>query len=83
MVGQGGLADVQRIQQFAGTFLPVVEQLQDLDPVFIAQSLEYIGHLPVRVFHGSTPLFSYPYRSRYIDICQYIALPKSATLSAS
>ena len=57
MVGQGGLADVQRIQQLTGALFAVVEQLQNLDPVFITQRLEYISHLSVCAFHGFTSIF--------------------------
>jgi hypothetical protein len=54
VVGQGGLADIQRIQQLAGTLFAVTEQLQNLYPIFIAQSLEDVGHLSVCAFHDST-----------------------------
>lgn len=43
MVGEGGLADVQLLQQGAGTFFSGAEKLQNLQPVFIAKGLENPG----------------------------------------
>ena len=57
MVGQGGLTDVQCIQQLTGALFAVVEQFQNLDPVFIPQRFEYISHLSVCAFHGFTSIF--------------------------
>ena len=46
VMGQGGLADLQRIQQLAGAFFAALQQPQDLQPVFIAQGLEHPGPCP-------------------------------------
>ena len=57
VMGQRWLADVQHIQQLSGALFAVVEQLQNLDPVFIPQRFEYISHLSVCPFHGFTSIF--------------------------
>jgi hypothetical protein len=53
-MGQCRLADVQRIQQFAGTHFSVVKELQNPNPVFITQSLENKHHVLFVKFHQAT-----------------------------
>ena len=43
VVGQGRLADAQFLQQPAGTLFSAAKQLQNLQPVFIAERLENLG----------------------------------------
>ena len=40
VVGQGGLTDAHFLQQVAGTLLPVSKEVQNTNPVFIAECFE-------------------------------------------
>ena len=70
VVGQGGLADAQFLQKPTGAFFAAPKQLQNLQPVFIAECLENQRRLS-RV-HGTPPIEVHQYYMRYIHICQYV-----------
>ena len=70
VVGKGGLADAQFLQKPTGAFFAAPKQLQNLQPVFIAECLENQRRLS-RV-HGTPPIEVHQYYMRYIHICQYV-----------
>ena len=59
MVGQGGLADAHFLQQLAGALFPAAQQLQNMDPIFIAERLEDDGNFSF--VHGTPPADIYRY----------------------
>ena len=58
VVGQGRLTDAHFLQQLAGAFFPAAEQFQNLQPVFIAEGLEYPGGFLIWGCHVSRLTFN-------------------------
>ena len=56
MMGQGGLADLQLLQKFTGTFFTAAQHFQDLQTVFITKGLKYAGRFFICRRHMFTSL---------------------------
>lgn len=73
MVGQGGLRDVEFLEEDAGAFFAGAQQLQDAQAVFVAERLEDPRAAGVAGFQNGPPRIEkrrYEEDSDHIDDCQ-------------